>query len=348
MHTQHWCEEKGENHRKGTVSAYTHSLEPLRMKIFELIRISILQQRAHGGLHSPVEVIRTLWLFVESDFATFAIPDTLFGVFGALSGSLLTTNRFPTISGVLCRGLVALLYNFSNLLTFDLANQGQPDAALKDSINKPWRPIPTGRISVAQTRRLLLWTLPVVLGVNFLLGCWQETALLFTLTWMYNYLGGGEDGFVSRNIIIGAAYGLYNAGSLRITAGLDHTITSYGYKWIILISSVILTTMHVQDLKDQVGDAAKGRRTCPLVLGDWAARWTIAVPVALWSVVCPRFLAVSLYGYLVPCGVGALIVLRILVFNDKAHDRKTWQLWTAWTALLYLLPVIAQSSQTMA
>ena len=311
------------------------------MKTFELIRTPILRQHADGGLCSPVEVIRTLWLFVESDFATFAIPDTLFGVFGAPSGSLLTTNRFPTIGDVLLRGLVALLYNFSNLLTFDLANEGRPDAALEDSINKPWRPVPTGRISVDQTRRLLLWTLPVVLGVNFLLGCWQETALLFMLTWMYNHLGGGEDGFVSRNIIIGAAFGLYNAGSLQIAAGFDHTITSYGYKWIVLFSSVILTTMHVQDMKDQVGDVAKGQRTCPLVLGDWVARWTIAVPVALWSVVCPRFLAVSLYGYLVPCGVGALIVSRILVFNGKAHDRKTWQLWKAWTALLYVLPVFA-------
>ena len=31
------------------------------------------------------------------------------------------------------------------------------------------------------------------------------------------------------------------------------------------------------------GDRARNRRTLPLVLGDWIARWTIAVPVMIWS-----------------------------------------------------------------
>ena len=292
----------------------------------------------------PKKLIRTLWLFTESDFATFVIPDTCFGLFGALAGPLLTTNTQPQMAQVLYRSILALLFNWANLLVFDLANQGQEEAFLEDNINKPWRPIPTGRITVAQTRRLLMWSLPAVLAINWYLGGWIETSLLFHLTWMYNHLGGGEENFFVRNIIIAFAFGLYNFGSLQIANGLDNEVTETGFQWTILISCVILTTMHIQDMKDQVGDALRGRRTCPLVIGDLAARWTIAVPVAIWSVVCPWFFGTGINGYLIPCGLGSFIILRILLLNDKRHDRNTWKLWTAWTALLYLLPVIAEPS----
>ena len=280
--------------------------------------------------------LKTLWLFTESDFFTFVIPDTCFGVFGALAGPLLTTASSPSLLGVLARTPLSLLYNWGNLLVFDLANQGSEDAALEDNINKPWRPIPTGRMSVSGTRRLLFRSLPIVLGVNYLLGGSNETALLFMLTWMYNGLGGADESFIVRNIIIAFTFGLYNAGSLHIAAGEGNEIRDTGYDWVFLISCVIFSTMHVQDLKDQPGDKARGRRTAPLVLGDNAARWTIAVSVAVWSMICPLFLGLSIAGCLVPCVMGTIIVSRLFFLREQHHDRRTWQLWTAWTASLYL------------
>jgi 1,4-dihydroxy-2-naphthoate octaprenyltransferase len=56
--------------------------------------------------------------------------------------------------------------------------------------------------------------------------------------------------------------------------------------WTTIVSMVILTTMQVQDLKDQAGDKKKGRRTAPLVLGEKVARLSISVSVLLWSLVC--------------------------------------------------------------
>lgn len=280
------------------------------------------------------------WLFTESDFATFVIPDTVFGIFGALAGPLLTNNTSPDLLEILARVPRVLLYNWANLLIFDLANQRLPEAVEEDAWNKPWRPLPSGRITMAGTRRLLLASLPVVLAINWALGAWEETALLFVLTWMYNDLKGGDEDFVIRNLIIGLAFGLYNGGALKIACGPDQSITTPGYCWVVLISCVIFTTMHVQDMKDQAGDKTRGRRSAPLVLGDAPARWTIAIPIVIWSVVCPLFLSVGPVGYLVTCVLGFLIVARIFVWRSTDADRKTWQLWTAWTALLYLLPVI--------
>lgn len=285
-------------------------------------------------------LVGTFWLFTKSDFATFVIPDTVFGIFGALAGPLLTMNESPDLLVILSRTPQVLLYNWANLLIFDLANQRLPEAVVEDSCNKPWRPLPSGRITVPQTRRLLLASLPVVLAINWSLGAWEETALLFALTWMYNDLNGGEEDFIVRNLIIGLAFGLYNGGALKIACGIDQSISTPGYHWVVLISCVIMTTMHVQDMKDQAGDKARGRRSAPLVLGDTAARWTIAVPIVVWSVACPLFLSVGPLGYLITGGAGSLIVGRIFMLRSVEADRKTWKLWTAWTALLYLLPLI--------
>lgn len=282
----------------------------------------------------------TLWLFTESNFATFVIPDTVFGVFGALAGPLLTTNEAPDLLAILARAPSVLLYNWTNLLVFDLANQRLPESVEEDMWNKPWRPLPSGRITMPQTRRLLLASLPVVLAINWALGAWEETALLIAFTWMYNDLKGGDEDFVVRNLIIGIGFGLHNEGGLKIACGMDQTITVLGYSWIVLISCVIFTTMHIQDLKDQVGDKARGRRSAPLVLGDAVARWTIAVSIVLWSVVCPLFLDVGLSGYLITCVLGFLIVARLFVWRSVDADRKTWKIWAAWTVILYMLPII--------
>ena len=281
----------------------------------------------------------TLWLFTESDFGTFVVPDTAFGIFGALAGPLLTTNSSPDPKIILSRLPQVILFNWTNLLIFDLANQRHPSAVIEDALNKPRRPLPTGRITVSQTRRLLLFSLPVVLAVNWILGAWDETLLLFALTWMYNDLGGGDQDFITRNLIIACAFGLYNRGALRIACGSGHEITRLGYQWIALISCVIFTTMQVQDMDDQEGDRTRGRRSVPLTFGDWVARWTIAVPVLIWSIVCPLFLGLGFLGYLATAGIGTVIAWRTWLLKNVQADRKTWHLWVAWTGILYLLPL---------
>ncbi|KAI9660213.1 MAG: hypothetical protein M1831_003520 [Alyxoria varia] len=399
----------------------------------------------------------TLWLFLESDFATFVLPNTAFGMFGALSGLL--TNTVPTVSitstptsllspstppsppplasssasasttppvtstTILLALLKLLTFNTLNLLIFDLANQRLPSSIREDAHNKPWRPLPTRRLTPRAAQRLLLAAVPTaLLTCAFVLrGAVAETALLVALTWMYNDLGGGDRGYVVRNGIIAVAFGGYNLGSLRLAAGTvgapslpGHAATTTatagttdtgssssssfteqpgpipqahdttlvnptGLSWTCLVSLIIFATMHVQDLKDQAGDSARGRRTMPLVLGDGVARWSIAAGTAVAAVGCPvwfwgvdiisvgsitgvgrwwrsmigmgwwvstggmddGFAFGGLVGVAGCVGLGMVVAGRVLLVRDKGRgDKKTWKLWCAWCAWLYLLPVL--------
>ena len=292
-----------------------------------------------------LQSVCTLWFFTESDLITFVLPNTVFGIFGALSGLLInTTTIHPNTHQILGRLLHVVAFNWLNLLIFDIANQRLPAAIVEDSINKPWRPLPTKRITPAAARTLLLVTVPVVLLALYSLGAGPESALLVALTWMYNDLGGGDENCWVRNAIIASAFAVYNAGSLKLAAGKESTISLTGLEWIAMISGVILTTMHMQDFKDQAGDEQRGRRTVPLVLGDAAARWTIVVFLAFWALLCPLFWQLKVSTLLVSGGAAGLISVRMLIWRDVKADSTSWKLWTLWTAMLYSLPLLKSLS----
>lgn len=56
-----------------------------------------------------------------------------------------------------------------------------------------------------------------------------------------------------------------------------------------MIGAIIFTTLQTQDMADVHGDAKRGRKTFPLVYGDRAARWSITIPVTVWSLICLLF-----------------------------------------------------------
>ncbi|OJZ92773.1 hypothetical protein ASPFODRAFT_214395 [Aspergillus luchuensis CBS 106.47] len=200
---------------------------------------------------------------------TFVLPNSAFGFLGALSGPALTTSpTTPHISTLLPRLPLLILFNWALVFIFDLSNQRLPESIHEDHLNKPWRPLPTNRITADQTRRLLLFTIPIVLGITYTLDVWQETCPILILTWMYNDLNGCDE--LIRDGIIAVAYGLYNIAWLKIACnGNEGKIqpSEQGYLWTVVISGVILTTMQIQDLKDMAVDQARGRQTVPLAFG---------------------------------------------------------------------------------
>ena len=286
-----------------------------------------------------VNAMQIFWLLTKNDVWTFVIPNTIFGIFGALAGPVLTTSRTVSLISILARFPSVLVWNWLNLTIFDLANQRQPDSVAEDTLNKPWRVIPAGRVTPTQMRRMLLASLPIVLAINYTLGAWQETALIFTLTWMYNDLRGGDEDFVLRDLIIAVAFAVYNEGSLRIACGTDHCVTPAGFRWIALISAVVFTTMHIQDLKDVDGDLARERRTLPIVFGSDTARRTVATSVLFWAVFCPLYLRLGVVGHALPVTLGGLVALKTLREKGPESDHRSWQLWAGWLMCLYALPL---------
>ncbi|KAG8166799.1 hypothetical protein KVR01_002488 [Diaporthe batatas] len=229
-----------------------------------------------GGWRLSRYILDLLWGFTESDFATFVVPDMAFGLLGALSRSLLINGDCPSRNEIFRRVPVLLAFNWTNLLVFDLANQRSPGSVAEDRINKPWRPIPTGKISPQQTRRTMLVIVPLSMCLNYHLGVWVQGSLIHLITWLYNDLGGGDE-VILREVLIAVGYAMFNSGSLKISAcGRKERercqMNSQGLAWTGIISAVIFTTMQIQDLKDQRGDQLRGRKTVVLFLGQEFSR----------------------------------------------------------------------------
>ncbi|KAI0148770.1 UbiA prenyltransferase family [Xylariaceae sp. FL1272] len=286
-----------------------------------------------------------IWAFTESNFDTFVIPNTAFGILGACAAPILIEGlqQQASVYETIWRYSLALVFNWLNVLIFDLANQRFPESIKEDLINKPWRPIPTGKVTAEQTRRLMLGAIPIALLFNYALGVWRQGLFILVLTWLYNDLRGGDE--VVRDLIIAIAYGMFNSASLEIAIGggeyTDLHLSPRGMIWTAMISGVILTTMQVQDLKDQAGDRTRGRQTIALWLGDRFSRLSIAFFVCFWSVACLVFWDLNPFGLIVPATSGAITAWRVVFCKTPKEDAATWRWWCFWTITLYLLPVIS-------
>lgn len=169
----------------------------------------------------------------------------------------------------------------------------------------------------------------------------QECLLLIAFTWLYNDLGGCDEHWVLRNMLIAIGYGIFSSAALRIVLGPGHTVTATGVQWLVVVTAVMFVTQHICDIKDALGDALRGRQSAPIVLGDELVRWSVAVPVMISSALCAWMFASGVLVCAATIGMGALVAFRTLVYRDLESDKKSWKLWALWTAGLFALPLVA-------
>ncbi|KAL8711955.1 MAG: hypothetical protein Q9220_003651 [cf. Caloplaca sp. 1 TL-2023] len=281
-----------------------------------------------------------MWLFTVSDIKSVIVPETILGVTSALSGPFLTDNDTPNFSQIVSRTPKVILWNWLNLFLFDLCNQSVTQSVVEDSVNKPWRAIPSGRITATQTRTLLLFVIPSVYLATLSLGGTWEAVTLMIGTWMYNDLGGADNGVVMRNLLNGFGYICYSSGSMKVATGFGtHNLNERSTWWLAMIGAIIFTTLQMQDMPDVHGDAKRGRKTIPLIYGDWAARCSIALPVIAWSLICPTFWDAGVIGYSLPLAAAAVFLTRLFMFRSVADDALTWWFWCSWLSSVYILPL---------
>lgn len=234
-----------------------------------------------------------------------------------------------------------ILWNWANLLLFDVANQRLPQSILEDTVNKPWRPLPSKRLTDDEARRMLLVLVPIVFLLSTYLGGLFESMAMMLLTWMYNDLGGADESYIIRNLINACGFVCYSSGATIIAAGYgQNELNRDAYVWLAVVGAIVFSTLQMQDMADMEGDAARGRRTLPLVHGEKFARWSIALPVAVWSLVCPAFWGSGVVGFGISIAAGSVLFFRILVLSGPMAYRRTWVIWCLWTMTLYLLPLL--------
>ncbi|KAL6710246.1 hypothetical protein ACN47E_009192 [Coniothyrium glycines] len=292
-----------------------------------------------NAMDSIFHFLSMVYLFTAADFATFAIPTTLFGIFGALSGPVLTDNSAPSVLSTVCRIPICLALIWLNLLVFNISNQRSPSAVEEDRINKPHRPIPSGRITSEAARDLCLILVPLVGLAGRYAHVEYETLLLFVAYWMYNDLAGSDSHFLVRNALIAVGYGLYSAIALRVMIGTSASLNSVGRQWLIVVVLVMFATQHICDIKDAEGDRLRGRKSAPIVLGDEVCRWSVALPIMICSSICPMFFRLGVWSYVFTLSFGGLVACRILTLRTLKADKLTWKLWALWTVLLFGLPL---------
>ena len=207
------------------------------------------QQERQSQTHSILDDLETIWLVTRNDLKSIVFPESAFGICSALAGPIITTNNSPNAISILERVPLVVLWVWINVLIFDLANQRLPNSIIEDSVNKPWRPIPSGRLSADQARRLLLAVLPIAILITFYTGGIQETIAMNTLVYMYNDLGGADENFVVRNLINAAGFICYSAGATRVACGHDvYSLNDKAYQWLAMIGGIVFSTLQMQDM----------------------------------------------------------------------------------------------------
>ena len=172
----------------------------------------------------------TVLLFTKSDLKTLALPVVSgtcarcfsLGLLNWPHGSISPRQTLFALSAApsysISRLPHAFLWFWVHALQFGLANQSLPYAISEDAINHPYRPIPTGRISV-RTARVLRWTMiPACLLISALYGPRTIFASLLGSLFMlaYNEGGGARAHWLVRNSENAVGYSVAKAGTTLV------------------------------------------------------------------------------------------------------------------------------------
>jgi 4-hydroxybenzoate polyprenyltransferase len=218
-------------------------------------------------------------------YIDFARPFTLLApMLGMFSGGItawgahpVTPYHFSIILSILAGGLMAASLN--------LASNGinQVYDLPIDRINKPERPIPSGRMSIKEA-----WVVSIIFF-----------ALAWILAWFITPYGTNEHSCFWLVVIASVLTYMYSAppfrtkrlgilanitvaiprGLLLKVAGWSTVKTIFGWEpWFIgsIFGLFLLGATSTKDFSDMKGDAADGCRTLPIVYGPKKAAWMIS------------------------------------------------------------------------
>ena len=282
----------------------------------------------------------TLYLFTCNNLNDIVVMGLVFGLLGAAASPVLGFNSCVSIAEATNRVPKMLFWSRTNLLLFNLHNQRHRGAILEDRVNKPWRPLPSGRFTASEASYLMYAMYPMVLVSSFSSGglgpCLLEG---FCCLW-YNEWGGAETPIL-KNLLNAAGFVCFLAGPLEIAVGAESIINSTRASlWLIMIGMVIFTTVHTQDFRDMEGDMLRNRLTVPRVIGDKPARYVVAISVILWSTLASVLWQVGILGFLLPSSAGVLLISSLLRTEPTPEtDALAWKIWPVWITSFFFTPL---------
>lgn len=267
---------------------------------------------------SLLNEIELFLLFSWRDWSVTIIPGTVFA-----SGFLSSPSLYPV--SLMLRNY-ALVSTWLSLFIYSFNLSTQCCSIEEDRLNKPDRPLPSGRISLEGARKRCL----VVYAFLFTLVAYKPCIIVETFceVVMTAFLCRaspqiGGHWFIKNTVsmilmnwpLLSVPWKLMVQPQPDIFAIESHTVALC--LWVGLVA-------YAQDFRDQEGDKATGRMTQPLVFGDSGARYIFSfgiIPMAiglLWQqglVGLAPWVLVAVHG---------LVGYHILRFRDRAHDHKSY------------------------
>ncbi|KAI1380248.1 UbiA prenyltransferase family-domain-containing protein [Hypoxylon crocopeplum] len=293
------------------------------------------------------EIVSLAYLITESNIKAYVLPVMLFAMLSIASSAGVTTNLNPNFKDLAVAFPRATLYIWLYVLHFDCSNQKDPSSIEEDRLNKPWRAIPSGKLSIEGAER---WykaaACLLLLASGTFLGGFPEALAFMLETYIYDYASGSSSWW-GKNLINALFYMTGQLGTTRVAAeSMESTsMARAGFEWCALLGLEVFSTVQIQDLRDQKGDSIKGRRTMPLVLGDVPTRWITAVFIIFWSVALPLYWSNGAFtlAYISPILIGAFVSVRILSRRSPKEDRMSSHYYTLlWLPALYAIPLLSQ------
>ncbi|KAH8088965.1 UbiA prenyltransferase family [Cristinia sonorae] len=268
--------------------------------------------------------VKTLYLFTKSDIKTTVIPVTLFSLAAAPD---LQVSFIPH----------TLFWVWLHLLQFDISNQTLcPD---EDKENKKDRPLPSGRISLADAKILRWMMVPICWALSYLYSAqtlYASVALSF-LTMVYNEFGAHAGHWVARNLSVAICYGSFELGATLVASADRNTLDNIAIASICISSGILATTYQAQDLKDIHGDRIAGRRTLPIV-SPVIARLSISGGLILWSVGLALVWGLQLDALLLFLAPGMLTAFRFWALKTVREDQISFYWYNVWLSCVHALP----------
>ncbi|KAI0690563.1 UbiA prenyltransferase family-domain-containing protein [Cerioporus squamosus] len=288
--------------------------------------VADLARRLRLSAQNCAGFLWTLYLFTRDDMLTLLMPTTIYGTIAAPTGA--PHHILPRI-----------IWIWINLLEINIANQSLDGE--EDAMNKPWRPIPSKRISQS-TARTLRWTL---LPICFALSCAfrvPKACLLLHIGNICYHDFGLASHWATKSLCNALAYAAFNGGASMVMC--DKSVVSDTFRDTqILNFLLILTTTHAQDFRDVIGDSATGRLTIPLAYPR-ASRLSMLVLLPAWSFFLCSSREPHLLVSTVVCAFATYVGLRFYFsVGTSEADGAAYRDYNIWLCFLHIvvLPSIA-------
>lgn len=290
--------------------------------------------------------IRTLYLFTARDIITCIIPvvclHTVICSFHLINS---TQTAFACVAGPVHSWtslLHAVFWLWAHLLQCNVSNQYT--GAAEDKINKAWRPIPAGRVTIENAWRLrlalpfLCFALSIPYGSQVM---WASVGVAASELW-YDELNGALH-WASKTLCSDVTYSMLEAGTSLIASN-STTLDDTAIKAILCAFAIFASTLHAADFPDVVGDKAQGRVTLPMLFPN-ASRVGFAITIIAWSV----YLAgPSGWGIGPMCSAlfiafGAWVGARVVHLRTEKADKTSYNWYDVSDPRLFVYRIVAHA-----